>query len=376
LDSSDNNQFLPELRYEYNNDRKALKQISEIISRTTKTLESVFDHNWIQILIENTLFFNILADFKIKQKDIAVRFITTITPENMSNCTKLMKFVELRHTDDIIGYLGISDRKQFFNYMQPILRQENNNEKEERNKNLPQLNFIHITNKDFIQMQYIFFEKLWESSIPANERIAEIKRVMFDNSLLNTNIRDLHTIKEVIPKVIQSAVEEVLLFFPTINSFWLTEENNGIIGLLSEAIDRYIKVKIIIHIDSEDSDANKIIELKINESNKVLGTYVNYTTKKIDTKNMILIVDQAISLSISIKDHDKNIFKDAIEMAYFSNNELNISTLLSFFESLWIRSEIDKQNIIKQTYFKIFKEPQLKDEIYRRKWFFENTKNK
>jgi hypothetical protein len=63
-------------------------------------------------------------------------------------------------------------------------------------------------------------------------------------------------------------------------------------------------------------------------------------------------------------------------MAYFSNNELNISTLLSFFESLWIRSEIDKQNIIKQIYFKIFKEPQLKDEIYRRKWIFENTKNK
>ena len=145
---------------------------------------------------------------------------------------------------------------------------------------------------------------------------------------------------------------------------------------MADSLNRYIKVKIIIHNNSEDSNANKKIDQKIKEVNKVLGTYVNYTTKKIDTKNMILIVDQAISLSISIKDHDKNIFKDAIEMAYFSNNELNISTLLSFFESLWIRSEIDKQNIIKQTYFKIFKEPQLKDEIYRRKWIFENTENK
>ena len=86
-----------------------------------------------------------------------------------------------------------------------------------------------------------------------------------------------------------------------------------------------------------------------------MGTYVNYTTKNIKTKNIIIIVDQAISLTISIKDHDKNTFKDAIEMAYFSNNELNISTLLSFFDSLWIRSEIDKQNIIKQTYFKLFR---------------------
>jgi hypothetical protein len=370
VDSFDNDQFLPELRYEYN-DRKALNQMSEIISKTTKTLESVFDHNWIRLLVENPLFFNILADFKIKQKGIDVRFITTITPENISNCTKLMKFVDLRHTDSIRGYLGICDRKQFFNYIRPISRQENN---EEINNNL-QLNFIHITNKDFIQMQYIFFEKLWELSIPANERIAEIKRIIFDNNLLNTNIRDLHTIKEVIPKVIQSAVEEILLFFPTINSFWLIEENNKIIELLSDIVNKYIKVKIIIHIDSEDSNANKKIDQKIKEVNKVLGTYVNYTTKKIDTKTIMLIADQAISLSISIKDNDKNTFKDAIEMASFSNNESTVSALISFFDSLWIRSEIGKQNIIKQTYFKIFKEPELKDENYRRKWSFEHTTN-
>jgi len=378
VDTFDNNQFLPELRCNYNDGKKALNQMSDIISNTTKTLESVFDHDWIHILVENPLFFNILVDFKIKQKDITVRFITTITPENIVDCTKLMKFVELRHTDAIIGYLGISDRKQFINYIRPISRQENNKEKS-NNNNLQLLNFIHITNKDFIQMQYIFFEKLWESSIPATERIAEIKRIMFDNSLLNTNIRDLHTIKQVIPKVIRSAVEEILLFFPSTKSFWLIEDNNEIIELLAEAINKYIKVKIIIHIDnssSEDSNATTKIDQRIKECNKVLGTYVNYTTKKIDTKTIILIADQAISLSISIKElHDKNTFKDALEMASFSNNELNVSTLLSFFDSLWIRSEIDKQNIIKQTYFKIFKEPQLRDENYRRKWFFERTKD-
>jgi len=374
----DNNQFLPDLRCNYNDSRKALNQMSEIISNTTKTLESVFDHDWIHILVENPLFFNILVDFKIKQKDIAVRFITTITHENISDCTKLMKFVELRHTDAIIGFVGISDRKQFFNYIRPISRQENNNNEERSNNNLELLNFIHITNKEFIQMQYIFFEKLWESSISANERIAEIKRIMFDNSLLNTNIRDLLKIKEVIPKVIRSAVEEILLFFPSTNSFWLIEDNNKIIELLAEAINKYIKVKIIIHRDnsSEDSNATTKIDQTIKECNKVLGTYVNYTTKKIDTKTIILIADQAISLLISIKeDHDKKTFKDALEMASFSNNELNVSTLLSFFDSLWIRSEIDKQNIIKQTYFKIFKEPQLRDENYRRKWFFERTKD-
>jgi hypothetical protein len=343
-------QFFPELRYEYN-DRKALNQMYEIILGTTKTLESVVDHNWISILVENSLFFNTLADFKIKQKGVSVRFITTITSENIADCTKLMKFVELRHTDAIIGYLGISDRKQFFNYIRPVFRKEND---KENNSNL-QLNFIHITNEDFIQMQYFLFEKLWKLSIPANERIAEIKRMMFDNSLLNTNIIDSHTIEEIISKVIQSAVKEILLFFPTFDSFWLLEENNEIIKLLAESVNRYIKVKIIIHNESEDSNAKKNIDQKIKEASKVLRTCVNYTTKNIKTKSMIIIIDQAISLTISIKDHDKNIFKDTIEMAYLSNKELNISTLLSFFDSLWIRSEIDKQNIIKQTYFKLFK---------------------
>ena len=48
-------------------------------------------------------------------------------------------------------------------------------------------------------------------------KIAEIQRVMFDTGLLNTNITELRTILEIFPKVIQSAVEEILLFFPTIH---------------------------------------------------------------------------------------------------------------------------------------------------------------
>jgi hypothetical protein len=146
------NQFLPDLRCEYN-ERRALNQMYKIILGTTKTLESIFDQNWIHILVENSHFFNALANFNIKQKGISVRFITTITSENISDCTRLMKFVELRHIDGIMGYLGISDRKQFFNYIRSISRKENN---EENNSNLP-LNFIHITNEDFMQMQYFFF---------------------------------------------------------------------------------------------------------------------------------------------------------------------------------------------------------------------------
>jgi hypothetical protein len=63
---------------------------------------------------------------------------------------------------------------------------------------------------------------------------------------------------------------------------------------LAEAINKYIKVKIIIHIDRKIQMPIKQLTKELKEVNKVLGTYVNYTTKKIDTKTIILIADRAI----------------------------------------------------------------------------------
>ena len=129
------NELFPELKYELN-DRKAFDQMSEIISRTTHNLESVFDHHWIQILVENSVFFDTIVDFKIKQKGVSIKFITNITSENVVHCTKIMKFVELRHADTVTGYLGISDKKQFFSYTQSIFKQDNHLEKNDDNLKL------------------------------------------------------------------------------------------------------------------------------------------------------------------------------------------------------------------------------------------------
>jgi hypothetical protein len=49
---------------------------------------------------------------------------------------------------------------------------------------------------------------------------------------------------------------------------------------------------------------------------------------------------------------------------------------MSIFETLWIQSEFDKQNKIKQAYFKMFQGLQLKDESYMRRWSFEQEKVK
>jgi hypothetical protein len=40
---------------------------------------------------------------------VKVRFITEITKENISYSKQLMKIVELRHLDEIMGNFGIAD---------------------------------------------------------------------------------------------------------------------------------------------------------------------------------------------------------------------------------------------------------------------------
>jgi hypothetical protein len=50
---------------------------------------------------------------------------------------------------------------------------------------------------------------------------------------------------------------------------------------------------------------------------------------------------------------------------------LTVSSCISIFETLWIQSELDKENKITQAYFQMFKGLKLKDELYERRWSFE-----
>ena len=85
-------------------------------------------------------------------------------------------------------------------------------------------------------------------------------------------------------------------------------------------------------------------------------------------------MDQAISLAIEISDDSQTSVEKAIKSAVYSNSEITVSSCLSIFDTLWIQSELDKQNKIKQAYFQMFKGLNLKDEIYTRKWSFNQNK--
>ena len=98
---------------------------------------------------------------------------------------------------------------------------------------------------------------------------------------------------------------------------------------------------------------------------------MQYITKDLQTTMTTMVVDQAVCLSIEVNDETKENFEDTTGLATYSNSESTVSSCISIFETLWIQSELDKQNKIKQVYFQLFKGFKLKDETYRRRWFSE-----
>ena len=98
---------------------------------------------------------------------------------------------------------------------------------------------------------------------------------------------------------------------------------------------------------------------------------MQYITKDLQTTMTTMVVDQAACLSIEVNDETKENFEDTTGLATYSNSESTVSSCISIFETLWIQSELDKQNKIKQVYFQLFKGFKLKDETYRRRWLSE-----
>ncbi len=96
--------------------------------------------------------------------------------------------------------------------------------------------------------------------------------------------------------------------------------------------------------------------------------------KPLQTKIVSIVADQATSVAIEICDDTKESFEEATGPAIYSNSEMTVSSCMTITETLWVQSELDKQNRIKQAYFQMFKGLVLKDETYTHRWSFEQER--
>jgi two-component system sensor histidine kinase VicK len=322
----------------------------DIISNIRERFDFCIDQNGVDLLTEDEKLWDAIKD--LKNKGIKVRFVTALSDRNISFCRQLMKCGEVFHNDRVKGNFHIAE----------------NGDHSEGKQQQQQLQLFHANTKSFVDVQQYLFDNLCNNSTPAKERIKEIGRGVRTD--FTDTINEPDEIAKILNNLLVSSRDEILLLFSTSNSFYRAK-HSGMLNSLRQ-VSNGVTVKVLTQ-PSEDITKEPIQEeLMLSH----LQIRVQYITKSLHSNIMIVVVDQATSIAVEVKDDNDRTFKDASAVAIYSNSELTVSSCISIFETLWIESELDKQEKIKQAYFQMFKGLELKDESYSRRWSFEQQKEK
>jgi hypothetical protein len=332
----------------------------DVISNIRERFDFCIDQNGVDLLTEDEKLWGAIKD--LRNKGIKVRFVTALRDRNISFCRQLMKCGEVFHNDRVKGNFQIADGTNYLCYI------AENGDPTEGKQQQQQLQLFHANTKSFVDVQQYLFDNLCNNSTPAKERIKEIGRGV-RNDFTDT-INEPEEITKTLNNLLISSRDEILLLFSTSNSFYRAK-HSGMLNSLRQ-VSNGVTVKVLTQ-PSEDITKEPIQEeLMLSH----LQIRVQYITKSLHSNIMIVVVDQATSIAVEVKADSNKTFKDASAVAIHSNSGLTISSCISIFETLWIESELDKQEKIKRAYFQMFKGLELKDETYSRRWSFEQEKEK
>jgi two-component system sensor histidine kinase VicK len=236
----------------------------------------------------------------------------------------MMKVAELRHLDAIKGNFGIADGKD---YRATANMQDGQ----------PPTQAIRSTVKAFVEQQQHFFETLWSKAIPAKQRFKEIEEGA-KREFVET-VRDPSEIQRIGFDLIKAAGEEILILFSTANAFH-RQEKSGALQLLKEAASRGAKVRILVPLDNARTE-DRVQKLREEENSAI---DIRDIKKPLQTKLTTMIVDQALSLTVELKDDTKEeTSEEAIGLATYSNSEATVFSYVSIFENLWIKTQMHKR---------------------------------
>ena len=212
----------------------------------------------------------------------------------------------------------------------------------------PIAQLVHSNVQSMVVRHEYLFETLWSKSKPFVERIKEVEEREEEAALLRTTeiIQNPRVVLELFIKMVKSAEEEILLIFPTINSFF-REERSGIVQLLKEVT---IRGGINIKIKTPLNDAIRKILQDIAHETGEIGMK-NFQVRGVDvmseetsvTTATIMVVDKKSSLVIEQVDDLNENFVDAIGSASYSNSKPTVSSYVSIFWSLWNQAKLYEQ---------------------------------
>jgi two-component system sensor histidine kinase VicK len=294
-------------------DENVVKRALQILPTVTRTLDLCGDRYGPSILLVNDKIKQMYID--LHDRGVRQRNITEITPENIVDCKKLMKFQELRHLDGLKGYLGIADGRLLTSHAYGQERKT--------------LSHMVISNvKVFVEQQLYFFQTLWDKAIPAQTRIREIEEGIKPEVIETIGEPKLTQIRTF--EMIKSAKEEVLVIFSTSNAFRRQVKAGALDLLMKTAKSKDLKVRILSPFDDY---VRKIIATIKRDSN--LKIEIRNIEKPLRTKISVMIVDRTSLISAELKSDSKETSLEAIGLGTYSNSKATVLSYASIFESLW-----------------------------------------
>jgi hypothetical protein len=239
-----------------------------------------------------------------------------------------MKIGEIRHLDEVKGNFGIGDKRVYHGGTDTI-------------KSGPPPQLVVSTVKSFVEQQQYFFDMLWNKAIPAEQKIREIEEGIIPDFI--ETINNPQDIQQLEAKLVNSAEQEILIIFPTANTFH-RQENSGLIQLLKQLGHHLIKPELTIKIMTPTDYRIKDTVLQLKEKFKQ-NVDIQYIQQSFETTTAsILVVDRKYSLSIEVRDDSKDTFDVlSIGLATYSNSTSTVLSYASIFESLWRQADIYEQ---------------------------------
>jgi two-component system sensor histidine kinase VicK len=285
------------------------------MSNVNKRMDIYFDHRAPSIVIQIDEYRNGYQD--IRKRGGKIRAFTEITNDNINYCKELMKLVdELRHLNGVKGGLAVSETE----YMATTVLEEA--------KPLTQVIFSRV--KEVVEQGQYIFDTLWNTAIPAEQKIREIEEgiIHYETRI----VEDPDQISEEISRLTANSNELSTCLTP---------------GGMQYSYNYFFEIKKKL-LDKQKKGQHKGIRYltKIEKDNiDLVKTYLDYGVQIRHVKNLppmsFGVSDKEISATIEKIEEGKK-----IQSLLISTEPSYINHYNTIFEELW-KSGIDAVNRIK-----------------------------
>ncbi len=281
-------------------------------------------------------------------RGVRIRVITEITKDNLPYVKEGLQYVsDVRHMDTITHSFGVSEKHYLSSKVQF------------GNPSLTQSIFSNI--RWFVREHQYLFETLWKKAIPLKQRIREIeeghKREFVDT------IREPAEVLSLLPNIVSSAYEEIMLLFPNSNTL-RGFESAGLVESIKNHTQKNSNVRVRLLLKDQQQQRFSSPQIKSRGtiassstttiSNNTLIGQNNVEVKfadpnKMDTNTALVIADGEKMVAIEFDEKESYSFSssptqpnlsDSIRFATHTNSESAITSYSSIFERLWIESEM------------------------------------